>query len=52
MAIAECSQMTPALREIKPGHSAACIRIGSEEPDIDLVVQKNTRVQQIEIGGA
>ena len=45
-AISECSQITPALREIKTGHWAACIRIGSEEPDIDAVVQKNIRVQQ------
>jgi oligopeptide transport system ATP-binding protein len=45
-AISECSQIKPGLREITPGHWAACIRIGSEEPDIEAVVQKNIQVQQ------
>ena len=45
-AISECSQINPALREITPGHWAACIRIGPEEPDIEAVVQKNIQVQQ------
>ena len=33
-AIAQCSQIEPTLREIKPGHFAACIRIDREHPDI------------------
>jgi hypothetical protein len=27
MAIDECSRIDPELREISPGHSAACIRV-------------------------
>ena len=34
------AEIKPVLREIKPGHRAACIRIGPEEPDIEVVVQK------------
>jgi oligopeptide transport system ATP-binding protein len=45
-AIKECSEIKPRLREITPGHFAACIRIGSQEPDIDRVVEKGIRVQQ------
>ena len=45
-AIKECSEIKPILREITPGHSAACIRIGPAEPDIDRVVAKGIRVQQ------
>jgi oligopeptide transport system ATP-binding protein len=33
-AIAECSQIVPALVEIKPRHQAACIRISPEHPHI------------------
>jgi oligopeptide transport system ATP-binding protein len=33
-AIAECSQIVPALVEIKPSHQAACIRISPEHPHI------------------
>ena len=33
-AIDECSVRAPALAEIKPQHSAACIRINPENPDI------------------
>jgi peptide/nickel transport system ATP-binding protein len=51
-AISECSEIKPVLREIKPGHHAACIRIGSEEADIEAVVTKNIRVQQAETGDA
>jgi oligopeptide transport system ATP-binding protein len=52
-AISECSHINPALREITPGHWAACIRIGPEEPDIEAVVQKNIQAQQpLELGGA
>ena len=45
-ALSECTDIKPILREIKPGHLAACIRIGPEEPDIEVVVRKNIRVQQ------
>ena len=34
-AIAECKQIVPQLVEIKPRHSAACIPINAEHPDID-----------------
>jgi oligopeptide transport system ATP-binding protein len=44
-AIAECAAMKPQLREITPGHWAACIRIGSDEPDIDRAVAAGIRVQ-------
>ncbi|HYZ85617.1 MAG TPA: oligopeptide/dipeptide ABC transporter ATP-binding protein [Bryobacteraceae bacterium] len=37
-AIEECSQVVPVLREIRPEHWAACIRIGPDEPDIDAVL--------------
>ena len=50
-ALPECSQVMPALRQIMPGHWAACIRIGPEEPDIDTAVQKNIQVEESEIGG-
>ncbi|HEX8457162.1 MAG TPA: oligopeptide/dipeptide ABC transporter ATP-binding protein [Pyrinomonadaceae bacterium] len=36
-AVAACREVTPALAEIKPGHSAACIRISPAEPDIEAV---------------
>ena len=39
-AISECVQIKPVLREVTPGHWAACIRIGPEEPDIEAVVKK------------
>jgi len=39
-AIAECGQITPVLREILPGHQAACIRISPEEPDVAVVAAK------------
>jgi oligopeptide transport system ATP-binding protein len=39
-AISECSQIRPALREMTPGHWAACIRISPDEPDIEAVVKK------------
>ena len=45
-AIPECGQIKPVLREILPGHSAACIRIGPEEPDIGACQAKGIRVQQ------
>jgi oligopeptide transport system ATP-binding protein len=45
-AIKECSEIKPRLREILPGHFAACIRIGPEEPDIEQVVKLGIRVQQ------
>jgi oligopeptide transport system ATP-binding protein len=32
-----CSQVEPALVEIKPRHYAACIRISPDQPDIDKV---------------
>src|SRR5688572_12166184 len=44
-AISECAEIKPVLREIVPEHQAACIRIGPEEPDIDMVVRKNIRIQ-------
>jgi len=47
-AIKECSEIKPRLREITPAHSAACIRIGPAEPDIDRVVQRGIRVQQVD----
>jgi oligopeptide transport system ATP-binding protein len=34
-AIAECAQIVPSLVEIKPRHTAACIRISPEFPDIE-----------------
>jgi oligopeptide transport system ATP-binding protein len=45
-AIPACSQMKPLLREIAPGHLAACIRIGPQEPDIDRALEKGLLVQQ------
>jgi oligopeptide transport system ATP-binding protein len=52
-AISECAQIKPALREMTPGHWAACIRIGPEEPDIDTVVPKNIQVRQpVDFAGA
>lgn len=33
-AIDECAKTKPALREIEPGHMAACIRISPEQPGI------------------
>ena len=47
-AIPECSEIKPRLREISPGHQAACIRIGLDEPDIDRVVAKGIRLQQLD----
>lgn len=38
-AIQACREVEPALTEIKPDHFAACIRISSEQPDIDRVPQ-------------
>jgi oligopeptide transport system ATP-binding protein len=34
-AIEECAHNRPQLREIEPGHMAACIRISPEQPDIE-----------------
>ena len=45
-AIEECAERDPALREITPGHQAACIRIGPAQPDIDAVVERGIRVQE------
>jgi oligopeptide transport system ATP-binding protein len=36
-AIEACKEIEPRLVEIKPGHSAACIRISPDQPDIDSV---------------
>lgn len=36
-AIQACKDVVPPLGEIKPNHFAACIRISSEQPDIDRV---------------
>ncbi|HQR38571.1 MAG TPA: ATP-binding cassette domain-containing protein [Blastocatellia bacterium] len=36
-AIAECSRLSPVLREISPGHQAACIRVSPEHPDVAAV---------------
>jgi len=36
-AIPECSQIKPVLREIRPSHWAACIRISAEVPEIEAV---------------
>jgi oligopeptide transport system ATP-binding protein len=46
-AIAECSRVKPILREITPGHWAACIRIGPDEPDIDRAIAKGIEIQQV-----
>jgi oligopeptide transport system ATP-binding protein len=37
-AIPKCSEVKPVLQQITPGHWAACIRIGPEEPDIERVI--------------
>lgn len=34
-AIEECKRIVPSLVEIKPNHTAACIRINAENPDIE-----------------
>ncbi len=47
-AIKECSEIKPRLKVITPNHLAACIRIGPDEPDIDRVVEKGIRVQQVD----
>ena len=36
-AIEDCSDVEPALVQIKPNHFAACIRISPDEPDIERV---------------
>ena len=36
-AIENCSEVEPALVQIKPNHFAACIRISPEQPDIERV---------------
>jgi oligopeptide transport system ATP-binding protein len=36
-AVAACKTVEPQLTEILPGHSAACIRISPQEPDIERV---------------
>ena len=36
-AVPACKTVEPQLTEIQPGHSAACIRISPQEPDIDQV---------------
>jgi oligopeptide transport system ATP-binding protein len=45
-AIEECAQRIPLLREIRPAHWAACIRIGLDEPDIEAAAQRNILTQQ------
>jgi oligopeptide/dipeptide ABC transporter ATP-binding protein len=35
-AVEECARSVPNLREIEPGHSTACVRIGPEQRDIAL----------------
>jgi oligopeptide transport system ATP-binding protein len=47
-AIPECFEIKARLRAITRGHFAACIRIGTEETDIDEVVGKRIRVQQVD----
>jgi oligopeptide transport system ATP-binding protein len=37
-----CSQVEPALVEIKPRHHAACIRISPDQPDIERVAPGDT----------
>jgi oligopeptide transport system ATP-binding protein len=39
-AIAECGQITPVLRDILPGHQAACIRVSPEEPNVEAVAAR------------
>jgi len=51
-AIEECSSIAPVLSEMRPGHWAACIRIGPDEPEIDAVVRKGIRIQQADSRGA
>lgn len=36
-AIAACSRIVPALREIQPEHFASCIRVSPEFPDVEAV---------------
>jgi len=43
-AIAECTSVRPQLVEIKPRHSAACIRISPEYPDIEANMEANRGV--------
>ena len=38
-AIAECAESKPMLREIEPGHWAACTRISPEKPEIEGLCQ-------------
>ena len=47
-AIEECSTIVPVLSEMRPGHWAACIRIGPDEPNIDAAVRKGIRIQQVD----
>ena len=48
-AIEECARITPVLVEIIPRHHAACIRIGSREPEIVRAAAGGLRVQQAPI---
>ena len=41
-ALAACRENVPELVEIKPNHMAACIRISTDQPDIDRVAQGAT----------
>ena len=41
-AVPACSEHTPTLAQIEPGHMAACIRISPAEPDIDQVAPGKT----------
>jgi len=43
-AIAKCSAVTPQLVEIKPRHSAACILINADHPDIEANAAANRGV--------
>jgi oligopeptide/dipeptide ABC transporter ATP-binding protein len=45
--IDQCATTTPGLDEIAPQHHAACIRIGSQEPDINRVAKSSVAGQTL-----
>ena len=43
--IPECTEISPRLAEIAPSHFAACIRIGTAQPDIEIATAAGIRAQ-------